>query len=131
MGELFNRSRDEEKRRRLRRDAPPAESQLWRELRARQLGGWKFRRQYGVAHYVADFCCPECELIVELDGASHEGEDAAEYDLNRQHYFESLGFYVVRFTNEQIYRHMTVVLEKLLKLCEHRKDCRKRRTSGS
>ena len=121
MGRFFNRQRDEEKRRRLRHDAVPAEVLFWQQVRNRQLGGFKFRRQHGIAHYVADFCCPECLLIVELDGASHDGEDAVAYDLNRQHYLESLGFQVVRFTNAQVYRQMPQVLENLLQLCEARR----------
>jgi very-short-patch-repair endonuclease len=122
MGRLYNRQAQESKRQRLRREAPPAEAMLWRQMRDRRLGGFKFRRQYGIERYVADFCCPECRLVDELDGPSHEGDDAAEYDLNRRNYFESLSFIVVRFTNEQVYQQMPAVLENLLRLCEVRKD---------
>lgn len=118
--ELFNKPEQTQKRRALRRDAPPAETLFWREVRDRRLGGYKFRRQFSIRHYVADFCCPECYLIVELDGASHEGDDAAEYDRNRQNYLESLGFLVVRSTNEQIYKEMPSVLETVLRLCWER-----------
>lgn len=121
MGELLNRNQDRDKRRALRRTSPLAERLMWQHLRDRRLGGWKFRRQYGIAHYVADFCCVECRLVVELDGLSHEGEDAAEYDLNRQNYLESLGFRVVRFQNEQIYRNINGVLETLLGYCQNDK----------
>ncbi len=37
---------------------------LWRHLRDRQLGGFKFRRQLAVGRYVVDFCCAEAKLIV-------------------------------------------------------------------
>ena len=96
MGHLFNQPQHEAKRRVLRRQSPPAEVILWQHLRNRQLGGYKFRRQFGIARYVADFCCVECQVIVELDGPSHDGDDAVEYDVNRTHYFESLDFTVVR-----------------------------------
>ncbi len=118
MGKLFNRADDETKRRQLRRKSPPAEILFWQEVRARRLGGFKFRRQYSIANYITDFCCPEIRLIVELDGPSHEGEDAVEYDVNRQHYLESLGFTIVRFKNEQIYTDVVDVLETLLRICE-------------
>lgn len=111
MGELLNRTKDRDKRRELRRTSPRAERLMWQQLRDRRLGGWKFRRQYGIAHYVADFYCVECRLVVELDGSSHEGEDAAEYDLNRQNYFQSLGFRVVRFQNEDIYNNISSVTQ--------------------
>jgi len=121
MGELFNNHKAKEKRRALRHDAPPAEVVLWAKLRNRQLNGWKFRRQYSIAHYVADFCCPECRIIIEIDGPSHEGKEAEIYDQNRQHYFESLGFSIVRFSNQQIYHQLPDVLENLLALCESRR----------
>src|ERR1700730_6254108 len=103
MGEIFNQKDQLFKRRALRRTSTRAEQLLWRLLRDNQLGGFKFRRQLGIAHYITDFCCFECRLVVELDGSSHEGSDAAEYDLNRQGYIESLGYQVVRFTNRQVY----------------------------
>jgi len=121
MGRLYNKANEGEKRRDLRRDATPAEVLFWRQVRDRHLGGFKVRRQFGIAHYVADFCCTECKVIVELDGVSHEGEDAAEYDLKRQNYFEKLGFQVVRYRNEQVYKQMPDVLENLLTVLKGRR----------
>ena len=40
------------------------------QLRGRQVGGAKFRRQHPVGLYVADLACVEQRLIVELDGPS-------------------------------------------------------------
>jgi very-short-patch-repair endonuclease len=40
-------------------------------LRDRRLGGFKFVRQDSVGRYVADFCCREEKLIVEVDGGGH------------------------------------------------------------
>ena len=34
--------------------------------------GLKFRRQFPIGPYVADFCCHSLKLIVELDGGVHE-----------------------------------------------------------
>ena len=118
MGTLYNRPTEITKRRQLRHDSPPAEVVLWQRLRNRQLGGYKFKRQFGIAHYVTDFCCAECKLAIELDGPSHE--DSAEYDAKRSRYFESLGLSVVRFTNEQVYKNLIAVMEHILKHCEER-----------
>jgi very-short-patch-repair endonuclease len=43
--------------RRLRRDMTEAEKVMWRILRARQLAGYKFRRQQPIDHYIVDFVC--------------------------------------------------------------------------
>jgi len=56
------------KARALRRNLTDAERLLWRHLRSRQLAGAKFRRQFPVGSFVADFVCLEARLIIELDG---------------------------------------------------------------
>jgi very-short-patch-repair endonuclease len=47
-----------------------AEQILWKELRKNRLG-WRFRRQFPIPPYVADFACIEARLIVEADGGQH------------------------------------------------------------
>lgn len=86
--------------RRLRRSQTLAESRLWSILRGRRLDGFKFRRQVPVDRYFADFQCREANLIVELDGASHE--DRAEQDALRTAVLERCGFRVLRFDNELV-----------------------------
>ena len=57
--------------RHLRKNLTDVEQQLWRQLRLRQIDGHKFRRQHPLGHYIADFVCVECKLIVEVDGGQH------------------------------------------------------------
>ena len=86
---------------------------MWSELRARRLGGHKFRRQWTLGHYVVDFCCLERSLIVEADGGQH----TPEADRARTEYLQAEGFRVLRFWNNDILTNMegvlTVVLEAL------------------
>ncbi len=95
------------KARSLRRETTPLERILWSLLRAGQIGGLKFRRQHPIGPFVADFYCHEAQLIVELDGMSHE--DRAEYDARRTKYFEDLGLHVFRVTNDDIREDSEVV----------------------
>lgn len=83
---------------------------LWRHLKGKQLGGLKFRRQYSVGAYVLDFYCPECKLALEIDGSSHDAEDAQAYDTARQRYIEALGIRFLRFTNQDVYNNVEGVL---------------------
>ena len=53
--------------RKLRNQATDAEQHLWRHLRRRQLGGYRFRRQVPICGYIADFACLEARLVIELD----------------------------------------------------------------
>ena len=102
--------------RRMRREAAPAEKVLWSCLRNRQLGAFKFRRQYPVDRYVADFCCPACALIVELDGDSHQ--DREKNDAERTQFLERAGFRVLRVVNTDVYETLEEVLLKILETCE-------------
>jgi len=113
MTRLYNRIEEKEKRRDLRNNRPPVELMLWARLRGEQIAACRFRRQYSVGGYVLDFYCPAIKLAIELDGASHEGDDAVEYDANRQHYIESLGIMFLRFRNEQIYHALDGVVETI------------------
>ncbi len=104
--------------RELRRDQAPAEAVLWRELRARRLAGFKFRRQNIIGGFVADFYCAECKLVVELDGETHVGiEDA---DQDRQSTLEQRGLKVLRFWNTEVYENLDGVLKVILQECESR-----------
>ena len=60
--------------RQLRRNMTFPERKLWSLLRSRRLSGLKFRRQHTIGPYIADFACEARRLVVELDGASHDGQ---------------------------------------------------------
>src|SRR5258708_17938750 len=82
--------------RRMRREMTQPDLKLWSILRNRALFGVKFRRQVPIGNYIADFCCLDHRLIVELDGGQH-----AEQDVLRSRFLSQKGFRVLRFLNEQ------------------------------
>ncbi|MCL2525410.1 MAG: endonuclease domain-containing protein [Betaproteobacteria bacterium] len=104
------------KARQLRNAATDAERHLWRFLRARQLGGVRFRRQVPIAGYIADFVCPELKLVIELDGGQHLEQSA--YDDRRTRALEQLGYRVVRYWNDDVLVRTVDVLEDLLRAVE-------------
>ena len=56
-------------------------STVWQWVRNRQICKQKFRREYPIPPYTADFCCVELKLILEMDGAEHFSEAGKERDL--------------------------------------------------
>ena len=100
----------------MRHEPAPAEQLLWKCLRDRRLNGLKFRRQFSVGRYVADFYCADCRLVVELDGESHDRRGA--YDAERTCWLESQGYRVVRFVNTDVFENLDGVLEAILSACE-------------
>lgn len=90
-----------------------AEIILWSQLKKRQLGGIKFRRQYSVDTYVVDFYTAKPRLAIEIDGPTHFKEGAKEYDKERQRHIESCGISFLRFTNKDIYKNLSRVLQTI------------------
>jgi very-short-patch-repair endonuclease len=88
------------------------ERRLWNRLRARRLGGWKWRRQAPRGPYIVDFLCGEAGLVVELDGGQHA--DATTYDDRRTAYLEAQSLAVFRFWNVEIIENLDGVCETIL-----------------
>lgn len=87
--------------RKNRRNMTLAESVLWDCLRT-DLSEFRFRRQHIIGDYIVDFVCLSKQLVVEVDGEYHLAEDQMRLDEIRTEYLNSKGFYVLRFTNQQI-----------------------------
>ena len=105
------RPRNTERARELRRAATPAERKLWIYLSRSQLGA-KFSRQMQVAeNFYADFLCRQRNLIVELDGYSHNV--APERDLWRDAILRKAGFRVLHFSNEEVMMNVEGVVEAI------------------
>jgi adenine-specific DNA-methyltransferase len=98
--------------RELRRALTDAERRLWSRLRDRRLAGAKFRRQQPIGPFIADFCCPERSLVVELDGGQHQGQVGA--DARRTAFLESRGFRVLRFWDNEALQETEAVLARIL-----------------
>ena len=108
----------QQRARELRQEATPAEETLWQALRGRRLGGRKFRRQHPLGPFIADFCCPEARLIVEVDGSVHDGQ--GEHDAARTQQFETHGYRVVRVRNEDVLCRLSAVLKAIAQACDAR-----------
>jgi very-short-patch-repair endonuclease len=97
----------------LRQSMTRAEMLLWRYLKAHHVDGLGFRRQVPMHGYIADFACHKARLIVELDGETHDFAARWRSDLARDAWFESRGYKVLRFSNEQVLRNLMGVIEAI------------------
>ena len=98
----------------LRRTATRSERLLWQALRNRQLAGTKWRRQQKMGRFVVDFFCAEHRLVVEIDGAVHEGKE--DIDAQRQEALERSGVRFARFTASEVENDLPNVLQRLERL---------------
>ena len=89
-----------------------AESLLWFYLSNKQLGV-RFRRQHIIGQYIADFACLEKMLIIELDGGYHSLPEQQISDEQRTANLQERGYRVIRFTNEELFNGIDLVLTKI------------------
>jgi very-short-patch-repair endonuclease len=107
--------------RRLRRNQTDVERVLWLQLRGRRLRGLKFKRQVPIDRYIADFCCADARLIIELDGGQHATRTSE--DANRTKVLEAMGYLLLRFWNNDVLQNLDGVLEEILSTLEqHRSE---------
>jgi very-short-patch-repair endonuclease len=70
---------------------------------------------YGIGEYIADFYCPQCKLVIEIDGSQHSSSDGDEYDRSRENYMNSMGIKTIRFSNSDVLQNMDGVLSQIEK----------------
>ena len=86
---------------------------LWNELKLNKLWGFDFDRQRCIDNYIVDFYCKELMLAIEIDGMSHNSEEAFVKDELRENKLKSFGIKVVRFTESEVKYDMVNVIRAL------------------
>src|ERR1041385_2862737 len=71
---------------------------------SRQVCRQKFRREYAIPPYTADFCCIELKLILEVDGSDHLTEVGRQRDRDRDDFLNRRGYRVVRLSGYEVLR---------------------------
>ena len=75
--------------------------------------GVRFRRQHIIGDYIVDFICLKQKLIIEIDGGYHQETTQQTEDKTRQNWLESMGYKVLRFTNEDIFHDIESVITNI------------------
>ncbi len=99
----------------LRKRLTDTERALWRHLRAKQVEGFKFRRQEPIGKYIVDFVCYEKRIVIEVDGGQHAIDK--DRDEERDKWFNSQGFKVLRFWDNEVLTNINGVLEAIRGEC--------------
>jgi len=99
--------------RKLRKDMTFGEVLLWNELKENQFWGFDFDRQRCIDNYIVDFYCKDLQLAIEIDGMSHNYEEAFAKDEIRQQRLERLGVKVIRFTEAEMKNDMVNVMRTM------------------
>ncbi len=106
--QVHNRPYLKDLRRELRKEPTEAEAFLWKILRGKNISGRKFRRQHSIENYIVNFYCAEEKLVIELDGKINLNQK--EMDFERDKRLKELGYNVLRFENERVFRELEKVV---------------------
>jgi very-short-patch-repair endonuclease len=99
--------------RRLRKNSTLSEILLWEQIKGRRLG-YQFHRQVPMDCYIVDFYCHELMLAIEIDGSSHDYEEAIQLDIERQKRLESFGVKFLRFDDLDVKHSIEYVINSIL-----------------
>ncbi|MGL4490397.1 MAG: endonuclease domain-containing protein [Rhizobiaceae bacterium] len=97
--------------RQLRQADNDAEALMWLELKAKQLGGYKFVRHFPIGPYFADFLCRSERLVVEIDGSQHS---ESLHDVRRDQFMAAQGYSIMRFWNTDVFKERDAVVDTIL-----------------
>ncbi len=102
---LKDRARD------LRKAGNLSEVLFWKQVRNKQFKGFDFDRQKIIGNYIVDFYCTNCNVVIEIDGSSHDNKQ--EYDAKRDAYLKSLGLEVIHIDDLDIKKNLGGVMDRL------------------
>lgn len=105
----------------MRRNATPAELLVWKHVSGKTMQGLKFRRQHPIGGFILDFYCHALKLAIEADGQIHDDATQAEYDKERTQLLHEMEIELVRFSNEQVLKNISSVLNELEVIIKERK----------
>jgi len=104
----------------LRKQGILGEVLLWEKLRRRQMRGYQFNRQKPLDKYIVDFYCRKLDLVIEVDGASHQEDQTHLADEDRENALRGMGLSVLRFSEKEVRYQMPDVLERISQWVEQK-----------
>lgn len=99
--------------RKLRNHSTRSEITLWNQLKRKQVKGLQFNRQKPLGPFIVDFYCKRLNLVIEIDGITHESDEAKLNDAKRQSLLEGMGLKFLRFTDKEVLQNIDGVIRKI------------------
>ncbi len=107
--------------RKLRKEMSLPEVLLWRELKGQPLEV-KFRRQFPVRGFIADFACLEVRLLIEIDGIAHDMGDRPVRDDQRDILLQADGWRIIRIAATHVLAQPLQTAEAIVSLAQRLRD---------
>ena len=84
----------------LRKAGNLSEIIFWNEVKNGKFIGFDFDRQKIVGNYIVDFYCSNNNVVIEIDGSSHNSKQ--DYDAKRDAYLLGLGLKVIHIQDKEV-----------------------------
>jgi len=97
--------------RQLRKAGNLPEVLLWQQLHKGKFKGYDFDRQKIIGNYIVDFFCGNRNVVIEIDGNSHN--DKVENDTERDRFLEELGLVVIHVLARDVLDNLESVMAML------------------
>lgn len=104
--------------RQLRRNLTEPEKRIWFGVLRRL--EYPVLRQKPLDNFIVDFYCPKAKLVIEIDGKSHDTNDARLYDKERDEILQSYGLKVLHVRNEEVMNDFDGIKRKILNIIHER-----------
>ncbi len=88
-----------------------AERKFWE--RVRQIPCLEFEQQMIISGWIVDFYSPSVNLIIEIDGASHDKKEAKELDALKDGQRQKAGYTVLRFSNFEVKHFLEICIARV------------------
>jgi very-short-patch-repair endonuclease len=95
----------------LRKSMTFSEVLLWNSLKNFQMMGYDFDRQRTILNYIPDFYSKDLNLVIEVDGITHQDENVFIKDEIRDDDFLKIGISVLRLNALDIVKKKKYVLQ--------------------
>ena len=71
----------------------------------------RFIGRKALGKYIADFCCAQAKIVIELDGSQHFENENKKKDLEREEFLKGYGLTVIRIANNMVMMEFRSVCE--------------------
>ncbi len=86
---------------------------FWNAVKNGGMMGYDFDRQRPIGDFIVDFYSKDLSLAVEIDGITHDNEEAYKKDKERQEILEKMGVSFLRFNALHVVHDLTNVLRSV------------------
>ncbi|MDR0327266.1 MAG: DUF559 domain-containing protein [Planctomycetaceae bacterium] len=97
--------------RELRKAGNLSEVLFWNQVKNKQFNKLDFDRQKIIGNYIVDFYCADCNVVIEIDGDSHDRKQ--EEDTRRDEFLKNLGLHVIRIADVDVRKNIEAVMAML------------------